>query len=171
MSQPFLGEIRIFPYNFAVAGWASCDGQLISIAQNDTLFILIGTTYGGDGVETFALPDLRGREAIHQSSSGEPNYVLGESGGAESVNLTVDDLAPHTHRAAGSTQIGDERGPIGNVWAAATTLNRYGAGLEDISLSSQALGFAGGSQAHDNMPPYLALNFQIALAGVFPQQP
>ena len=170
MTTPFIGEIRIFPYNFAVRGWAECNGQLLSIADNNALFALIGTIYGGDGESTFALPDLRGREAIHQGLTEGPTYTIGESGGVEAVTLTVDELPAHTHRATGTTQIGDQRGPIDNIWAAATTLNRYGAGPEDLIFSTQAIGFAGGSQPHDNMPPYLALNFQIALEGVFPSQ-
>lgn len=170
MSNPYIGEIRILPYNFAVRGWAECNGQLLPISENDTLFALIGTTYGGDGVNTFALPDLRGREPIHQGNGGGAAYAIGQSAGVPTVTLTTNQLPVHTHRASATTQIGDQRGPIGNVWAAAA-VNRYGAGPNDLQFSPNAVATTGGSQPHDNMPPYLALNFQIALFGVFPSQP
>ena len=169
MSQPFVGEIRILTYNFTVAGWAECNGQLLPISQNETLFQLSGTTYGGDGQSTFALPDLRGREAIHQGTGGGATYSVGESGGVSQVTLTTGQVPAHTHAAGASSQTGDQRGPLGNVWAAAA-VNRYGAGQSNLQLSPQAVETVGGGQAHDNMPPYLALNFQISLFGIFPSQ-
>lgn len=169
MTQPFIGEIRIFPYDFAVRNWAECNGQLLAIQQNQALFSLLGTTYGGNGVTTFALPNLRGREAIHQGTGGGDTYTIGEAAGVESVTVLTGSMPAHTHRAGATTQTGDDRNPIGTIWAAAS-VNRYGAGLSDLSLAPAAIGNAGGNQAHQNIPPYLALNFQIALFGIFPSR-
>ncbi len=164
MSQPYVGEIRMFGGNFAPTGWATCDGQLLSIADNDTLFNLIGTTYGGDGQTTFALPDLRGRLPIHQGNG----YTQGQSGGEETVALTAGQLPSHTHALNGSTDAAAVRSLSGNVPATATR-QVYGTGTA-TALSASALTAAGGSQPHDNNQPYLCVNFIISLFGVYPSQ-
>ncbi len=176
MSTPFIGEIRIFPYNFAVNGWAECNGQLISIAQNSTLFALIGTTYGGDGVNTYGLPDLRGRAALHQGQGpGLSPYTIGQSGGVDSVTLTTGQMGVHNHLAGADANAGNQRGPFdpltnaANVWAGSNH-NQYSNAAPTIPLSPAAVGPAGGNQPHNNVAPQLVLNFQIALFGVFPSR-
>jgi microcystin-dependent protein len=168
MSQPYVGEIRMFGGNFAPAGWAFCDGSLVAIAENDTLFNLIGTTYGGDGQSTFALPDLRGRVPIHQG----PNFTLGQQGGEESVTLTVNQIPVHTHVATCYPVAGNSADPTGKRWASSadTSINPYSVPPGDSTMAATAIGIDGGSQPHDNMLPYLVISFIISLFGVFPNQ-
>jgi microcystin-dependent protein len=169
MSDPFVGEIRMFAGNFAPAGWAFCDGQALLIADNDTLFQLIGTTYGGDGQTTFNLPDLRGRVPIHQGSNAGTNFVLGQVGGTEAETLTVNQMPAHGHLAGCSSLPGDSIAPSGAVWAQAA-LALYLAVVPDVDLAASAVALAGGSQQHDNMAPYLGVSFILSLLGFFPQQ-
>lgn len=179
MGQPFIGEIRMFGGNFAPAGWAFCAGQLMAISENDALFALIGTTYGGDGQSTFGLPDLRGRVPIHQGQGpGLGNYVVGEKTGVESVTLTTQQIPPHTHtplaRAGGSG--GDANAPAANNLLAdsnTTTTNVYlpfNAGNPQVQLNANTIGPTGGSQPHDNIQPTLCVSFIISLFGIFPSQ-
>jgi microcystin-dependent protein len=169
MSEPYIGEIRMFGGSFAPAGWAYCSGQLVPISENDTLFTLIGTTYGGDGQETFALPDLQSRVPIHMGTSLGNTYTIGEQGGVESVTLTTNQLPVHTHPAVAGNS-GNSNNPAGKIWA-----NWPGAQYQSqmsglVMMNAQALSPVGGSQPHDNMLPYLAVNFIISLFGIFPTQ-
>lgn len=170
MSEPYLGEIRMFGGNFAPEGWAFCNGQLLSISQNDALYNLLGTTYGGDGVNTFALPDLQGRLPVHtgQSSASGSTYVLGQKAGTESVTLMTNQLPAHSHLAHGSSLTGTANSPENAFWAASDK-NLYSDGASDVTLNAAAIGATGGSQPHDNMMPYLAVSFIISLSGVYPQ--
>lgn len=172
MAEPYIGEIRMFGGNFAPLGWAFCNGQLLSISAYDALFALLGTTYGGDGVTTFGLPDLRGRMPISQGAGpGLSPRALGEVGGAEQVTLTVAELAAHTHVALSSAQPGMSGSPKGFTWAASSTLTPYSSDASQTQpMAAGAVGSQGGSQPHDNMMPYLVINFIIALEGIFPQQ-
>lgn len=168
MSDPFLGEIRMFAGSFAPAGWALCNGQQMPISENDALFTLIGTTYGGDGQETFNLPDLQSRVPMHIGNG----VVLGEAGGVESVTLTVNQAPTHTHPLLGSTALGSSTTPQNLVLAQD---NIAGADLyiEDTptaNMAATAIVPVGGSQPHENMQPYLVINFIISLVGVFPPQ-
>ena len=165
MSSPFIGEIRMFGGNFAPAGWAFCDGSLIPISENDALFNLIGTTYGGDGQSTFALPDLRGRVPVHVG----PGFVLAQTGGAETVTLTVQQIPAHVHVPQAKSVAGNQASPAGHVWAA-SSLNQFTANAPNASMDAAALGVSGGSQPHDNMVPFLAVDFILSLFGVFPSQ-
>ena len=170
MSSPYIGEIRIFAGNFAPVGWATCDGQLLAISQNDVLFQLIGTTYGGDGQQTFALPDLRGRIPVHQGQgSGLSNYVLGQNGGAESVTLTTGQLPVHTHAASAASGVGHISEPAGAVPAAHRDYPVFDS-APGSPMAATAIATAGASQPHENMPPYLCINFIISLFGIFPSQ-
>lgn len=164
MGTPFVGEIRMFAGNFAPQGWQLCQGQLLAISENETLFNLIGTTYGGDGQETFAVPNLQSRVPVHVG----PGFSQGQSGGAESVTLTTSQLPAHSHvpQAAAS---GNQASPANGLWAA-TTAAMYTAQAPDSPLNPVAIGSAGGSQPHDNMLPYLVINFIISLFGIFPSQ-
>lgn len=164
MAQPYVGEIRLFAGNFAPAGWLFCAGQLLPIAENETLFALIGTTYGGDGQFTFALPDLRGRVPLHQGSG----YVLAETGGVESVTLTSLQLPAHTHALRASSAAGTGSGPGNALLAATGSVNSYGSGNADQPMTAGALSSSGSSQPHDNMAPYLAVSYIISLFGIFP---
>lgn len=164
MAQPYIGEIRMFAGNFAPAGWAFCEGQLLPISEYDTLFALFGTTYGGDGLETFALPDLRGRIPIHQGDG----FVLGETGGVEDVTLTVQQMPAHAHPLLASTAIGSAASPEGHVLAASGSSNAYRPGPASAALSSQSVGPIGGSQPHTNMQPYLCVDYIISLFGIYP---
>ena len=166
MSQPFIGEIRMFAGNFAPVGWAFCNGQIIPIDQNDALFNLIGTTYGGDGQTTFALPNLQSRVPIHVG----PGFALGQSGGTESVTLTVSQIPAHSHVPQGNSNAGDQQSPAGGVWAAQASLVPYSSAAPSIAMDPGAIGSAGGSQPHDNMVPFLVINFILSLFGVFPSQ-
>ncbi len=169
---PYIGQITLVGFNFAPQGWALCNGQLLQISQNDALFALIGTTYGGDGQNTFALPNLQSRIPIHQGQgSGTSNYVLGQLSGTESVSLTVAQLPSHGHTAQCLSASSTSKSPVAAIWGRATTDTPYqsaevGAG----SMAAGAIGPAGGNQPHPNLMPYQALNYIIALAGVFPSQ-
>jgi len=167
MSGPFIGEIRMFGGNFAPAGWAFCNGALMAIDQNPALFQLIGTTYGGDGQSTFALPNLQSRLPVHVG----PGFALGQAGGAESVTLTTSQIPAHSHVPQASSQQGSSGSPAGNVWAVTSqNSNIYSSNPPNASMAPQAVGQAGGSQPHDNMMPFLVINFIISLFGVFPSQ-
>jgi len=173
MSQPFVGEIRMFAGNFAPAGWMFCDGQLLPISENETLFNLIGTTYGGDGQSTFALPDLRGRLPLHMGQGpGLQNYILAENGGVETVTITTQQLPAHTHPAQCSSGGGSNSSdPTGGIWAP-SDVNQYSNAAQAVFLGTPAIvtTAAGGSQPHDNMIPFLCINYIISLFGVFPSQ-
>lgn len=169
MSDPFIGEIRQASFAFAPKGWALCNGQLLPINQNQALFSILGTTYGGNGITTFALPDLRGRSPVHSS----PNIPLGSRVGEEAHTVTVNELPPHGHTLQGSTDLANNAGPSGNVPAS------KGRGGKDIyapggsplqPISPQAVAPAGGSQPHENMQPFSTINFIIALVGIFPSR-
>lgn len=166
MATPFVGEIRMFGGNFAPAGWAFCNGQLIPISENDVLFNLIGTTYGGDGQETFGLPDLRGRVPVHQG----PGFVIGQLSGSESVTLTTNQIPTHTHTLVASDATGDADSPANTVPAAAATFSPYYSGSGTVNMDANMLSMAGGSQPHDNMLPFLTVSYIISLFGVFPSQ-
>jgi microcystin-dependent protein len=167
MSQPFIGEIRMFGGNFAPAGWAFCDGQLVPISENDALFTLIGTTYGGDGQETFALPDLQGRIPIHQGNG----FTIGEKGGVETVTLTTQQIPIHNHLPMCKSTAGEVGTPQNTVWAASgTNQTIYSNSPVSTTMNSAAIGPAGGSQPHENMMPFLVISFIISLFGVFPSQ-
>lgn len=168
MAQPYVGEIRIFAGNFAPAGWMFCEGQLLPISEFETLFNLIGTTYGGDGQSTFALPDLRGRLPLHQGNG----LTLAETGGVEEVTLTANQTPVHTHALLSSTAIAQRTSPGGSVLSQPTGPAIY---REDVPtgsafLASQTVGPTGGSQAHTNFMPYLCLDFIISLFGIYPSQ-
>ena len=165
MGTPYVGEIRMFAGNFAPAGWMFCDGSLLPISQNETLFNLIGTTYGGDGQSTFALPDLRGRVPLHQGNG----FSLAQQGGAEQVTLTNNQIPAHSHIPMADSGTGTQTSPAGNVWAASSNLP-YAAVSPTVTMDPAAVGLAGSSQPHDNMVPFLGLNFIISLFGVFPSQ-
>jgi microcystin-dependent protein len=166
MAQPYVGEIRMFGGNFAPAGWMFCEGQLLPISENETLFNLIGTTYGGDGQETFALPDLRGRLPMHQGNGS----ILAETGGTEEVTLTVSQIPTHTHAFLGSTAVAAQQGPGGNVVAQSTLAKLYIQDTTDSVLAPNSIGATGGSQPHTNFQPYLCVDFIISLFGIFPSQ-
>src|SRR5512146_2874 len=165
MSNPFIGEIRMFPGNFAPVGWAFCNGALLPISQNDALFALIGTTYGGDGQTTFALPDLRSRVPMHQG----PGFPLAQQGGAETVTLTVSQIPSHTHAVQAVVPSGSQAGPGGAAWAQ-SALNQFSTNAPATAMAPQALSSSGGSQPHDNMMPFLTINFILSLFGIFPTQ-
>jgi microcystin-dependent protein len=172
MSQPYVGEIRIFAGNFNPNGWAFCDGAVLPISENETLFQLIGTTYGGDGQETFALPDLRGRIPLHQGTnpgSGN-NYQLAQSGGVETVTLSTQQIPNHTHTLMASTDPGNATGPAGNVLSNPFNTFPYFPSTASVPLNAQSITPVGGSQPHENLMPYLCLNFIISLFGIFPSQ-
>jgi microcystin-dependent protein len=164
MAQPYVGEIRMFAGNFAPAGWMFCEGQLLPISENETLFQLIGTTYGGDGQSTFALPDLRGRIPIHQGNG----FILAETGGAEEITLTVSQIPAHSHPLLASADTNNTVNPQGNVLGAPLSATPYFAASPATSLSPSAAGSVGGSQPHNNFQPYLCVDFIISLFGIFP---
>jgi microcystin-dependent protein len=168
MSQPYVGEIRMFAGNFAPAGWMFCEGQLLPISEFETLFNLIGTTYGGDGQSTFALPDLRGRLPIHQGSG----FTLAQTGGVESVTLTTGQIPAHSHPFLASGNQASSTSPVNQVPAItqAATITPYGTDNPLVQLNSASIGPVGGSQPHDNFQPYLCVDFIISLFGVFPSQ-
>jgi microcystin-dependent protein len=169
MAQPYVGEIRIFAGNFAPAGWMFCEGQLLPISENETLFQLIGTTYGGDGQSTFGLPDLRGRLPLHQGSG----FVLAETGGAEEITLTVPQIPAHSHPFVASTQTGTQANPGGNMLDQTSgTIFMYidGQAPDGAMASGMLAPPVGGSQPHTNFQPYLCLDFIISLFGIFPSQ-
>jgi microcystin-dependent protein len=166
MGTPYVGEIRIFAGSFAPVGWAFCDGSLLSISEYEVLFTLIGTTYGGNGQTTFALPDLRGRVPIHQGGG----FALAQSGGVESVALNATQIPAHTHNFMASTNAANQGTPAGFVLAASTGVKIYSSGAPNVSLSPMALQNAGGSLPHDNRQPFGCLNFIVALDGIYPTQ-
>jgi len=169
MAEPFLGEIRMFAGNYAPAGWLFCNGQLLAIAENSALFSLIGTTYGGDGVRNFAVPDLRGRAPLHQG----PGYALGANGGSETVAVTAQQLPAHSHGAQGSTA-GNAAGPVGNFWSTdpgGNVAKYYKVPpAPDGQMNASAVGPAGGGQPHQNMQPFLTISYIISLSGIYPSQ-
>jgi microcystin-dependent protein len=166
MAQPYVGEIRMFAGNFAPAGWMFCEGQLLPISENETLFQLIGTTYGGDGESTFALPDLRGRIPIHQGNG----FILAETGGAEEITLTIQQIPAHSHAALCSNDLATLGPPKDSVPAPAPDANAFPYGLDNpgTTLSPTTIGPVGGSQPHTNFQPYLCVDFIISLFGLFP---
>jgi microcystin-dependent protein len=172
MSDCYIGEIRMFGGNFAPVGWAFCDGSLLSIAQYDALFNLIGTTYGGDGQTTFALPDLRGRFPVHQGQgAGLSPRTLGEMAGSESVTLQLTQIPSHNHIPVASTTAGNSNDPGGMYWASSASVPQYLPGDQaNTNMNTGAIGSTGGSQPHDNMQPYLVINFIISLEGIYPSQ-
>jgi microcystin-dependent protein len=176
MTDPFLGEIRMFGGNFAPYGWALCNGQLMSISQNTALFSLLGTNYGGDGRVTFGLPNLMGAAPMQQGQGpGLSSRYLGQTGGTPTVTLVSAEMPAHTHQANAFDGSGDATTPNGAVWASAMTgrvgTNLYSNAAPNQPMSPQAVGPTGGSQPHNNMPPYQCISFIIALQGIFPQRP
>lgn len=171
MAEPYVGEIRMFAGNFAPAGWMFCDGQLLPISENETLFQLIGTTYGGDGQETFGLPDLQGRIPIHQGTGNSgTTYNLAETGGAEEVTLTVNQIPAHTHPMLASSSFGNSGNPQDDVLAESSVVSMYQSGSPASAMAAQAIGSTGGSQPHTNFQPYLCVHYIISLFGIFPSQ-
>jgi microcystin-dependent protein len=166
MAQPYVGEIRMFAGNFAPAGWMFCEGQLLPISENETLFQLIGTTYGGDGQSTFALPDLRGRIPVHQGNG----FILAETGGAEEITLTVQQIPSHTHPYLVSTATATQSAPAGAMPGNSASVDLYLEDVTALNLSPQAALATGGSQPHTNFQPYLCIDFIISLFGIFPSQ-
>jgi microcystin-dependent protein len=167
--EPFIGEIRIFAGNFAPAGWAFCDGQLLAISQNDVLFSLFGTFYGGDGQTTFGLPDLRGRVPIHAGTGpGLSHRWLSDRGGTESETLSVNQMPNHGHTLRASADSGTDANPSGEVLAQSPTLGVYREGTPTQALSAAAVGTTGGNQAHTDMMPYLVVHFIVSLYGIYP---
>ena len=170
MANPYLGEIRLFGGSFAPAGWALCNGQLLPISENDALFVLIGTTYGGDGQQTFALPNLQSRIPLHQGTRDSRNFVLGEIAGVESVTLTTQQIPVHSHALLATSSAGSANSPAGRVTAAPPSIDYYIEDTPSVAAHAQAVAPVGGSQPHENMQPYLCLHYIISLFGVFPQQ-
>jgi len=166
MSEPFISEIKMCSFSFAPKGWAMCNGQLLPINQNQALFSLLGTTYGGDGRSTFALPNLQARIPMHMGNGN----TLGQTGGEQSHTLIVNEVPAHNHAASCSPAIGAQAGAVNNVWAEDNNGNApYSTGF-DTSLAPNALSTVGGGQPHNNLAPFLTLNFCIALQGIFPSQ-
>jgi microcystin-dependent protein len=169
MADPFVAEIRIFPFNFAPHGWAFCNGQLLPISQNTALFSLLGTTYGGDGKSNFALPNMQGNTPMHPGQGpGLSLHDLGETDGSDVVTLLESEIPAHSHGMSVSSQLGLENAPTSQLFAMGDGINLYGPANNLTSMSNQALAPAGGDMPHNNMMPYLTLNFCIALQGVFP---
>jgi microcystin-dependent protein len=166
MAEPFLSEIRIMSFSFAPKGWALCNGQLLPINQNQPLFSLLGTTYGGDGRVNFALPNLQGNAPMHMGSG----HTLGERGGEQAHTLSISEIPTHTHTANATSKDGDSAVPTNNLLARAAPANPYIAPTNLGALNPATLGNVGGSQAHLNMQPFLVLTFCIALQGIFPSQ-
>ena len=171
MGEPYVGEIRMFGGNFAPAGWAFCDGSTLPISENDVLFTLIGTTYGGDGETTFNLPDLRGRVPIHQGQGQVQNYIIGEAGGVETVTLATQQIPVHNHPMVASSENGQQPQPTGANLAQTNPGFPYVAMSQPfVQLNAAAAALTGGSQPHENMAPSLVISFIISLYGVFPPQ-
>jgi microcystin-dependent protein len=166
MAQPYVGEIRVFAGNFAPAGWMFCEGQLLPISEFETLFNLIGTTYGGDGQATFALPDLRGRLPVHQGNG----FTLAETGGVEQVTLTTSQIPAHSHPFLATINIGGGSAPGNNVLAQTSTVKMYSTVSPGVAFGPSSITNTGGSQPHTNFQPYLCLDFIISLFGIFPSQ-
>lgn len=172
MSEPFVGEIRMFAGNFAPRGWAFCDGQLLAVSQNDALFSLLGTIYGGDGRTTFGLPDLRGRIPIHAGTGpGLSPRRLGAKGGAENETLTVNQMPSHTHQLRANSNNGDVASPSGHSFADSGAVQMYTtANSSPENLNNSIIGNTGGSRSHTNLQPTLCINFIIALFGIYPSR-
>jgi microcystin-dependent protein len=170
MAQPYVGEIRMFAGNFPPSGWMFCDGTTLPISENETLFQLIGTTYGGDGQSTFDLPDLRGRVPVHQGTGGSgTTYQMGEMAGVETVTLTTQQMPQHNHTLlASNNPPGTQLNPGGNLLANSQGPLPYIQENPDGNLNAQAIQPSGGSQPHENMQPYLGINYIISLFGIFP---
>jgi len=164
VAQPYVGEIRMFAGNFAPAGWMFCEGQLLPISENETLFQLLGTTYGGDGQSTFALPDLRGRIPLHQGNG----FILAETGGAEEITLTVSQIPSHSHPMLATNSIANDANPANNLFAQANTIDPYQSTAGGSPMAPQSVSSVGGSQPHTNFQPYLCVDFIISLFGLFP---
>ena len=172
MSSPYVGEIRMFGGNFAPVGWNMCDGSLLPISENEVLFQLLGTTYGGDGQDTFGVPDFRGRIALHQGQGPvitQP-YLIGEMAGVESVTLTLNQIPIHNHAVLASTATATNPNPDGNILATSPTIEAYVVDVASTSLAPNTVSFVGGNQPHENMMPFLCINFIISLFGIFPTQ-
>ncbi len=165
MADPFLAEIRMFSFNFPPKGWALCNGQLLAINQNQALFSLLGTTYGGNGTTNFALPDLRGKVPMHFSNS----YAMGQRGGETAHTLSLNEMPQHNHLATATSAIADQVYPAGSLWAAGASASAYH-NASNAVMSDAVVSNAGGSQPHINMAPYSVINFSIALAGIFPSR-
>lgn len=170
MAQPYVGEIRMFAGNFAPAGWMLCQGQTLPISENEVLFQLIGTTYGGDGETTFNLPDLQSRVPLHMGNGGGGSYIIGQPAGVESVTLTTSQIPAHSHPPLCNSGAGGQAGPQGGVWAQLATNPPYANVAPANNMAPTAIGLSGGSQPHDNMVPFLVINFIISLFGIFPSQ-
>jgi microcystin-dependent protein len=166
MAQPYVGEIRMFAGNFAPAGWMFCEGQLLPISENETLFQLIGTTYGGDGESTFGLPDLRGRIPIHQGNG----FILAETGGAEEITLTANQIPAHSHPMLANSALASAPGPGGSVFAQSRQagVDLYLEDTPTVNMAANAIGSVGGNQPHTNFQPYLCVDFIISMFGIFP---
>lgn len=170
MSSPYIGEIRMFGGNFAPVGWAFCNGAQIPISENDTLFNLIGTTYGGDGQNTFALPDLRGRLPMHMGTGAGLNpHTIGEQGGVETVTLTTNQIPVHSHAPLSVSGSGNQSIPQNGVWAGVAT-SIYTSNPPNTAFNASLGGATGGSQPHENLEPFLAISFIISLFGIYPSQ-
>ena len=172
MSSPYIGEIRMVGFSFAPVGWALCNGQLLPISENDALFTLIGTTYGGDGQETFQLPDLQSRMPIHMGKgpSSGTTYQIGQTGGVETVTLSVQQIPVHNHAAVATQNVATQQPPTDNLLAQSTLAKMYIGDVADQALAANTIQPAGGSQPHENLQPYLCINFIISLFGIFPSQ-
>lgn len=167
MSEQFLGELRMFPFEFAPKGWALCEGQILPITQNQALFSLLGVTYGGNGTTNFALPDLRGKAPVHFGNS----INLGETGGEEAHALTINELPSHTHEAVANSEVGQLREAQGHSWAKLGTVSGYSVSVDsDVMMKTSAISTSGDSQPHNNMQPYLVMNYCIAIQGIFPSR-
>lgn len=170
MAQPFIGEIRMVGFNFAPVNWAMCNGQTIAISQNTALYTLIGTTFGGDGINTFQLPDLRGRVPITQGTgAGLSAYVIGQLAGTENVTLTVQQIPQHRHAFQCNSAAGTQGSPSGAFLALDAHTEMYGT-IDNGTMNPNSIGFTGGSAPHTNIQPILAITFVIALFGIFPTQ-
>jgi microcystin-dependent protein len=168
MSSPFVGEIRMFGGNFAPVGWAFCNGALVPISENETLFNLIGTTYGGDGQSTFALPNLQGRLPMHMGTGvGLSTRTIGEQGGVETVTLTTNQIPAHSHAPLAVSGNGNQATPQNGVWAGVTT-SIYTSNAPATAFNPAVGGSSGGSQPHENRMPFLAISFIISLFGIYP---
>lgn len=171
MSEPFVGEVRMFAGNFAPRGWAFCDGQLLAVSQNDALFSLLGTIYGGDGRTTFGLPDLRGRIPIHAGSGpGLSPRRLGAKAGAENVTLTVNQLPSHGHDLQAVNSPANNQDPATRGFGSALGVDLYAEDLDPVNMSTQAVSSLGGSRSHSNLMPFLCIHYIIALVGIYPSR-
>ncbi len=169
MSQPYVGEIRMTGFNFAPVGWMFCNGQLLPISEYEALYNLIGTTYGGDGQQTFGVPNLQCRIPFHQGTGAGNTLVIGQLSGSETVTLTTSQLPIHTHALAASSAGGTQPSPAAGLWAQ-STLDQFSTEANSHTMDPSTIVATGGSQPHDNMPPFLVINFIISLYGVYPSQ-